>query len=231
MIKIVKVVLAAIVLISLIFYITLPKINHQPPTTIRIMPIGDSITQGGNIKQEYTYRYFLYKLLKEKGYKVNFVGSRKSGLKNNFVWPNNFDSDHEGYYGQKTAYVANSVVKNLRSLEPVDWAVIYLGTNDREIVESLITDPLKNIIHRLREKNPNINILLVQIPGWRNIKIHFLIWKLSLELNSINSNVITLPLYIKWDKDKYTFDGAHPNPAGQSVLAKSIASKIGIPDN
>lgn len=75
------------------------RINQN---ALKITCIGDSITQGGNIKGEYTYRYPLSKLLKSKNINVDFIGNRTHGLKNNFIWPKDFlYRDHEGYYGKK----------------------------------------------------------------------------------------------------------------------------------
>ncbi len=67
--------------------------------SVKIMPLGDSITKGSVMTAEQarhpTYRYWLWNDLKENGYDVDFVGSWKM--------PNfpdvSFDQDNEGHGG------------------------------------------------------------------------------------------------------------------------------------
>ena len=68
---------------------------------MRILPLGDSITNGG--QEHVSYRYALWFALGQAGYAVDFVGTQSGifgALPPNPVWyPDlqNFDSDHEGY--------------------------------------------------------------------------------------------------------------------------------------
>lgn len=222
-----------LVCIPIAILLVILLLNHQPstvshqPSTIKILCIGDSITQGGNFNKEYSYRYPLYNLLKSNNYKVNFVGSRQKGLQQEFTWPKDFDTDHEGYYGKNTAYVTNAVLKNLERFEKADLAIINLGTNDKKVVsEQTISKPIKNLILALRVRNPNIKVLIVQIPGWGNLKMHYIIYKLKIEMSNIKSPIETIPLYVGWDPQLDTFDGVHPNLLGQSKIAKVIFEKI-----
>ena len=63
--------------------------------SLRIMPLGDSITQGAKSENTAGYRGPLWTLLKEAGYNVDYVGSSTatpgtvSGM----------DTDHEGHGG------------------------------------------------------------------------------------------------------------------------------------
>jgi len=111
-------------------------------------------------------------------------------------------------------------------LEKPDVAIIHLGTNDKVVTEELISHPLEKLILSLRAKNPSIKILIVQIPGWKNFKIHFLIYRLSLELSNNNSPINTIPLYAHWDSETDTFDGAHPNLQGQTKIANMILERL-----
>jgi lysophospholipase L1-like esterase len=196
---------------------------------IKIICIGDSITQGGTVgRPEYTYRLPLQKILSSNGYKTDFIGARRRGLHKKFNWPKDFDQNHEGFYGKKTAYIINAVLGDLDKIEAPDIAIIHVGTNDRDSVYALtIIEPTIKIIHKLREINPNVKIILIQIPG--RLKYLFThIWNFYLAklLSSNKSKIKTVDLYSEWDEKKYTFDGAHPNPKGQELMAKLIYAEL-----
>ena len=48
-----------------------------PP--VKILPIGDSITQGGQIESEYTYRLPLREQLSQDGVQADYIGTRSAG--------------------------------------------------------------------------------------------------------------------------------------------------------
>lgn len=195
---------------------------------VRILCIGDSITQGGNLNNEYTYRYPLQnKLSNHPTIKADFIGTQTRGLNNNFQWPSNFDPDHEGYYGRKTKEVADLVTSNIQALSTIDIAIIHLGTNDQdEVSESSITQPINTIIHLLRSNNSEVKIIIIQIPGNENDEIHYLTWKVAYDLNLANSEIKIIPLFLTWNIDEDTFDGAHPNVIGQGKIANLVYEKI-----
>ena len=201
--------------------------ESQPP--VKIICIGDSITQGGNVnEQEYTFRLPLYRLLRQKGINVDFIGTRSHGLNENFHWPDDFDPDHEGFYGASTDEVRQQLSKDLPKLPAPDIAIIDLGSNDqgKEIGKAVIA-PLTDIVSQLRARNPDVKILIIQIPGvFKNFSMHFLVWRMALELSQPRSPLITIPLYIGWDTYGDTFEGAHPNIRGQDKIAAALISEM-----
>jgi hypothetical protein len=100
-----------------------------PSYTIRIMPLGDSITWGltdGSLTNETTvgYRQKLYLDLTSLGYNVDFVGSYISG--ESALPP--FDSDHEGVGGIRAYEVADKIYELLK-VYPPDIVLLHIGTN------------------------------------------------------------------------------------------------------
>ena len=100
--------------------------------TVRIMPLGDSITAGigpflGNINTNYRsgYRGYLWQLLKDTNYDIDFVGSQSDGAS---IVPA-FDTDHEGYIGYTTDDIAAIVYEKLKLNAP-DIILLHIGTND-----------------------------------------------------------------------------------------------------
>ncbi len=190
---------------------------------IKIMPIGDSITQGGRKPGEYSYRLPLFKMLKQSGFKVDFIGSQHELDDEHFQWPAHFDNDHEGYYGETTWSVHDTFIENTKALPAPDIALIQLGNNDlrRWNQFGAVLLPLHDIIRQLRKKNPKVTILLSELNhNWLSSKYLRLHLKLlALYENSSKSRIIMVPHYKNWDTKKDTFDSIHPNQTGQQKMA------------
>jgi acyl-CoA thioesterase I len=204
-------------------------LSPQHNKMISIINIGDSITEGGLAnREEYTYRLPLYRLLKKQHIPVDFIGARQAGISNNFKWPADFDLDHEGFYGATTTQVSEQLKSDLVKLAPPDIAIIDLGSNDPNTdIKNTTIAPLTKIILDLRKKNPNIKIILVQIPGiMQNLNIHYQVWLMSNKLSTVKSPIITVPLYLIWNTKQDTFDGSHPNIKGQNKIAHLIYPKL-----
>ncbi|HEX9996060.1 MAG TPA: GDSL-type esterase/lipase family protein [Abditibacterium sp.] len=202
--------------------------------TIDILPIGDSITQGGLAgRPEYTYRHPLFYKLKEAGYDVNFIGSLRTGLAGDFKWPDKngvaFDLDHEGHYGWKTAAVRDKLPEWSASWGAVpDIAIIHLGTNDRESKDfnADVAQPLKDMVTFLRTKNPRVAVLIghLNFNDAQAVTIRNLVDAAAKEISTKESPVMTVATYEGWNPDPAqaesdTFDWAHPNERGQVKLA------------
>lgn len=202
--------------------------------TINILPIGDSITQGGRRdRAEYTYRYPLFYKLKDAGYDVNFIGSLNSGLNPDAKWPDKngiaFDLDHEGHYGWKTAAVCDKLAEWSTAWGATpDIALIHLGTNDQDSKDfnAAIVQPLKDMVTFLRTKNPRIAVLIghLNFNGGSAVTIRPLVEAMAKEISTKESPVMTVVTYEGWIENpdqagSDTFDWAHPNEQGQAKLA------------
>ncbi|WP_112264459.1 cellulose binding domain-containing protein [Lentzea terrae] len=87
---------------------------------VRVMPLGDSITQGGSIGG---YRLDLGTSLRNAGRSVDFVGSLTDG-------PSSMpDRNHEGHPGWTIAQIDANVVNWLRTYTP-RTIMLHIGTND-----------------------------------------------------------------------------------------------------
>lgn len=209
--------------------------KQEGSRTIRILPLGDSITQGGrNDRPEYTYRYPLYFMLKDAGYDVDFIGSQRQGLNENAVWPDKngvaFDLDHEGHYGWKTADARDHLPEWMAQYPaPPDIVLIDLGSNDEDAAsyQTAIIEPLKEIVAVLRSKNPNVVVLLGHIisNGRKARSIRPLMEQMAREITTPTSPVVTVLHYKDWHERpglpySDTFDWAHPNLSGQQKMAE-----------
>ena len=109
-----------------------------PEKSVKIMAIGDSITDGYGI--EGSYRKFLYNGLSKKGYNVDMVGSKGNNMKASYTDPAGggfeYDNDNTGYSGYAIQEYngRNGILETLKSTnclsEDPDVVILQIGTND-----------------------------------------------------------------------------------------------------
>ncbi len=125
--------------------------------TRRIMPLGDSITQGvfngvDMPEERIGYRRRLLNGLIANGFNVNFVGSLRNGQNAN---PPISDPDHEGHPGFTALQIANGsgsypgVFGALR-LHPTDVVLLHIGTNNINFDDTATTtDNIERILNEI----------------------------------------------------------------------------------
>ena len=198
---------------------------------IKIMPLGDSITQGIHINSKNIgYRRDLYNLLKSNGYQIDLVGSMHDGS------VSDFDKDHEGHGGYRADQIRDSVYYWL-SLNPPDIILLHVGTNDisqRETAYnvSLEIDQILDQIDLFELDNDyRIKVIVAKIIN------HFDYQENVRTLNNyISSNVedrfkggdyiFLADFYSSLNDERYFLDNVHPNESGYKVMAETWASKI-----
>jgi acyl-CoA thioesterase-1 len=201
------------------------------PRTVRVMPIGDSITQGNT--QTDSYRRPLWKLFQGAGRSVDFVGNERD---NNGGPPPNpdFDLDHEGHWGWRADEVLAVIDGSARIHRP-DVALVHLGSNDvfQGQANAGTLQELEAVVQRLRGANPSIGVLLAQlIPTTRPardgdiVALNAGIAALALRLDTPSSRVVAVDHYSGFDAARETRDGTHPNAVGEAKMASRWFSAI-----
>ena len=208
--------------------------SHAEP--VRILCLGDSITQGGkNDRAEYTYRWPLFCMLVDAEVDFDFIGSLDTGLNKDAKWPETykgkpFDLDHEGIYGIKTRDALNRLPEASKQWDGIpDIALIHLGSNDKGEDNPVddVKEPLRKIIEFLREQNPDIVILLGHLLSNDDpnaFRVMAVVSELRKEMDTEKSPVRVVQHYRNWHENPGlpntdTFDWAHPNPQGQKKMA------------
>ncbi|MGE3153705.1 MAG: SGNH/GDSL hydrolase family protein [Nitrospiraceae bacterium] len=190
---------------------------------IRIMPLGDSITESSSGFG--SYRYYLWQDLAREGFTVDFVGSM-TGTGGEAADSPEFDSDHEGHPGWRADEVADHLDGWAGSARP-DVVLIHLGTNDLaqgQPPTDVIRD-LTRIIDRLRVVNPHVHILVAQIiPMGAEGPAHVLelnaaIATLADRVGTADSPVEAVDQFTGFDHAGMTWDGIHPNRKGNKTMA------------
>lgn len=208
---------------------TLYKSCGTPERPLRIMPLGDSITES---KSGYSsYRSPLWQLLSQAGCSVDFVGSRRGvsegSRDSEEAEPKNrdFDQDHEGHWDYKADEVADRLDGWARSGNP-DIVLLHLGTNDLlrdNEVDSTIAD-LGEVIDILQRVNPRVAIFLAQvIPAKPEpdlvTEFNGKIPALAAGKHTPLHPVVVVDHFSGFSVNGDTFDGIHPNTAGEVKMA------------
>ena len=121
------------------------------------MPLGDSITFGDTDPRSGGYRYFLSTLLENDGYKIDFVGSQKSGTE---FMP---DPDNEGHSGWKILALKSGIDSNgwLETYQP-DIILLHIGTNDVRYGDAVYApDKLSALLDDILVRLPEVLYLVV----------------------------------------------------------------------
>lgn len=218
---------------------TLSAAGQQSNPPVRILLLGDSITQADYA--HLSYRYWLWMKLIDTGVDFDFVGSMKSNLSGDPVWPgymkHSFDRDHEGHWGWRTDQILNGA-EGMENGKLSEWlldytpdiVLIHLGSND--IFEgrrySDIFSDLKQIVETLRADNPNVIILVAKlIPTGYPVANRLIedfnsgIDPLAAEISTPTSPVIVVDQFKDFNPAKNLFDNIHPNKRGEKKMAET----------
>jgi hypothetical protein len=203
--------------------------------SVKIAPIGDSITRGGlDSDSPYpSYRYYLWTMLRNGGYDVDFVGSTTDPNFQRFM----FDQDHDGYSGYTTELLADDMDRMMTAYTP-DIVLLYIGTNDvlQQVPMNDRMRYLDKIISSLRQKNPNVRILIAQISPtsdtFRNTNSGLDDFNKGLVSYAQGKTTTASPIVIvdmnsAWSTAQFTqADGVHPNTEGEVQLAQRWANAL-----
>jgi len=209
--------------------------------SVRVLPLGDSITQGG---QGYaSYRYALWEALAVSS-DVDFVGTRTNvfggdgGSNPNTSWyPDyytSFDRDHAGYWGWRTDQVLDVILDGAFATEP-DVTLIHLGTNDigqsgASAIASAATN-LGHIIDAIRCVRPVSRFALAQVipigvsSGYganagQVLPLNTEIADVAAEQHEAWSPVVLVDQFTGFDLGTdMQSDALHPNLAGEAKMA------------
>jgi len=190
--------------------------------SIKILPLGDSITHGGN--ESPSYRRALWFKLKEQGYDVDFVGSQRTF--HGRQPPNkrlDFDLDHEGHWGWETNQIVEALPVWLNTYT-ADIALVHLGTNDFDRGESpqVTMEELSTVVSLLRQKNPTISILMAQlIPmrGKNTTEFNAALSEWAGAQSTELSKLILVDMHSGYYPRIFNYDKYHPNFIGEKRLA------------
>ena len=205
--------------------------------SLRIMPLGDSITQGAKSENTAGYRGPLWTLLKGAGYNVDYVGSSTatpgtvSGM----------DTDHEGHGGWRldATQGGNGIYENLPTwfasiLDP-HVILLHLGTNDSGADTLNDKGRTVRLLDRIFAAQPDAHVILTTLL-WRGTAANYTrIQTYNAALPGIVSaqqakgqKITLLDMHAAVGNDHANFDAdlLHPNATGYGVMADAWLGAI-----
>jgi len=191
------------------------------PAPVRIMAVGDSITQGGG-KTFATYRILLAEKLKVAGVRCEFVGSRPTEGSATPLW-------HEGYGGKNAEYLASILEAKLKA-HPADVVMLQAGHNHfvEEKPVAGIVAAHREMVTTARKLNPKAVVFIAQVipsgklPKYAYIpELNVALAALVKELHRPGQPVYLVDLATGFDVATDTIpDRVHPNDRGAEKIAQ-----------
>ena len=153
-----------------------------------------------------------------------------------------FDADNEGHWGWKTTDIlgqtAPTRTPGTGTGKLADWLAAYtpdtvillLGVNDIRIKNGLSVESTKanmqTIVEAIIADNPNVSIYLVSVlPTDAEFAEPEKIEELNtayLDIVKQDPSIHFVDVRSAFDPKQHTYDGVHPNPEGEKVLADEI---------
>lgn len=207
-----------IITVALLMLVT--PVTAGPEKTWRVMPVGDSITEGGSTF--FVYRLPLLEKLRNAGYMFEYVGSKSTPSRLGAL-------AHEGYGGKNVEFLAGVVPKNFEKT-PADIVLIHAGHNhavDEKPIHGILA-ATESMITAFRKTNPKVIVLVAQpITSGKLPKYSYLpelgkeIEALAKRLNTKDAPVIAVDQAGVFEFKTDTIgDKVHPNAAGAEKMAQ-----------
>ncbi|TDC75350.1 SGNH/GDSL hydrolase family protein [Streptomyces hainanensis] len=219
--------LCCALLVTLLSPLGAAQADSADPTNaadpVRVMPLGDSITGSPGC-----WRALLWRDLRNAGHtNVDFVGTQApQGC--GFA----YDDNHEGHGGILATTMAdqNQLPPWLAATDP-DVVMMHLGTNDvwSNRSPATILNAFGRLVGQMRANNPQVTVLVARILpmnaancaecGQRVVDLNAAIPGWAAGISTAQSPVVAVDQWTGFNPATDTYDGVHPNDAGNVKLA------------
>ena len=211
-----------------------PDPEKRPENTSinKIMPLGASRVEGARPNYE-SYRYELWKDLKENNWTFDFIGTQTDDASYPRFEGLSFDNDHEGRGGWTSGQILYNVESWLEKTGAPD-IVLFSSPGGNDGLQNLSYEQavinINKIIDILQTTNPDVTIVIEQMaPGKTEImtpvlkdyleKLKQEILAIAKEKSNSNSLILAVDMYSGFE-DKMLADDVHYNELGATFIAE-----------
>jgi lysophospholipase L1-like esterase len=182
--------------------------------TVRVMPLGDSITYGVGSSTAVGYRRDLWLRLRNVGVPVDFVGSLRNGYMT--------DNNHEGHIGWRIDQIDARVSSWMATYQP-DVVLLHIGTNDVGQNYDLANAPrrLSVLIDRILARRPGVRIFVAQLARQRDNNPRWTAYVNAIPgvVASKGRNVHLVPQHLVGGAAGDLVDHTHPSNCGYAKMS------------
>ena len=215
----------------ILLYTSLQLISISAP--IRIMPLGDSITQGCCSGSTIVggYRPRLQSLLFEQGISIDFIGTLADSPDGQPIK----DKDHQGYPGANINFIRGNLSAWFNQVKNIDVILLDIGTNDfwsgsgPVEVETRLRKLLDDIAILSPKSIVLLSNLLLRTDAYSISQDQFRDEYLDQIVNdnkSMGRPVYIVDMFSALSEGDLTSDGVHPNLRGYFKMADAWAHGI-----
>ncbi|QYT04935.1 Carbohydrate esterase family 3 protein [Trichoderma simmonsii] len=189
--------------------------------TMRLMPLGGSITYGVESSDKNGYRKYLQDMLIADGNNVTMVGSRSAGSMSN--------NHHEGWRGFRIDQIESKAKNSVQHLMP-NLITINAGSNDciQDFDIERIGKRMGNMLDVIWAASPNSTIILSNLVLSLDTEVESRIkWAngqfrgIALSKQREGRRIVFADMHSQWGpKENDISDGTHPNDQGYYKMAK-----------
>ena len=216
----------------------LGSLSAQGPAPVKVMSLGDSITEGQT--GHAGWRYWLWNGLQENGYtNVDFIGSQAGAFLGPPLYAN-YDQDHEGYWGARVDQLILHMPSIFGRGHIPDIALIHVGHNDIIQGQSIAVTAgeILALISKIREANRDCKFFIAKVipttDPWAAANLQLLntlieAWGPAFSLPS--SPIVIVDQATGFNTSTDLYDGVHPNELGETKMSenwlRAIAPALG----
>ncbi|WP_326673398.1 ricin-type beta-trefoil lectin domain protein [Streptomyces sp. NBC_01257] len=198
-------------------------------SALRVMPLGDSITDGLGSSTGNGYRGPLWDELSSKGYSLDFVGTSRAGSMG--------DPDNEGHSGWRIDQIASIADASLSRYRP-NVVTLMIGTNDLGQNYQVPTAPdrLNSLIDQVVADAPDATVLVASLTVSTNPTIEANRGTFNQRIPGMVQAKQAAGKHVRYvDMGALTTgdlaDGLHPNDAGYRKMADAFDTGIRAADD
>ncbi|WP_440881595.1 GDSL-type esterase/lipase family protein [Tenacibaculum sp. C7A-26P2] len=206
-----------------------PKLENN--SNYKILNLGASRVEGARPQYE-SYRYELWKDLKENGWFFDFIGTQSDEASYPLFNSDSFDKDHEGRGGWTSGQILEGLNDWLNQTGSPDIVLFSSpggndGLNGLSFEKAVLN--INAIIDILQENNTNVIIIIEQMsPGSSDIMTPELtsfinnmrqeVLNMAINQTTLTSKVIAVDMFTGFD-DSLLADDVHYNLLGAEFIA------------